>query len=87
MLHELQPTLTRRRSVEVRAWRSGKFLNPTTVYGIWVGKRNRTQYFQEQWENIFVEIDGVERSLRLTPGFRRRCTEFRDAGGTAIRDW
>lgn len=73
--------------MEVRAWRSGKFSNPDTAYGIWVGRQNRTDHFTEHLESITVDIDGVEHSFRLTSSFWRRCIAVREAGQTAIRDW
>jgi len=73
--------------MQVTAWRNGRFSNPRTVYGIRVGASNRAQYFPAGSEHIVVEMDGAVHSFRLTAGFWRKCPEFRDSGGTHIRDW
>jgi hypothetical protein len=67
--------------MEVSAWRNGR------TYGIRVGVSNRQRFFDPLWEWIEVEIDGEPHNFRLTPGFWRRCPEFRDAGATVIQDW
>lgn len=73
--------------MKVTAWRNGKFSNPKTVYGIRVGATNRTAHFPAGLEQIVVEMDCEAQTFRLTDGFWRKCPEFRDAGGGAIRGW
>jgi len=68
--------------MEVSAWSSG-----SGTFGIRVGNVNRDRYFDRSWTVIDVEIDGQPHRFRLTPGFWRKCPEFRDSGATVIRDW
>lgn len=68
--------------MEVSAWSSG-----SSTFGIRVGIPNRNQHFHRSWTEIEVEIDGKPHRFALTPGFWNKCPEFRDAGGTVIRDW
>lgn len=68
--------------MEANAWSNGN-----GTYGVRVGARNRTQYFTPAWQRIEVEIDGQTHKFELTRGFWNKCPEFRDSGGTAIRDW
>ena len=68
--------------MEVSAWTNGG-----GTYGIRVGFPNRDEFFDKGWAEIEVEIDGRPHHFRLTDGFWNRCPEFRDSGGTAIRDW
>ncbi len=57
------------------------------TYGIRIGSRNRSKFFDVNWTEIEVEIDGEVHRLALTDGFRRKCPEFRDRGGPVIREW
>ena len=68
--------------MEASAWSSG-----SGAFGIRVGVPNRDQHFDPSWTEIEVEIDGQPRTFALTPGFWNKCPEFRDSGGTVIRDW
>lgn len=68
--------------MEASAWSSGG-----GTYGVRVGVANRDRYFEPSWAEIEVEIDGQPHRFALTPGFWNKCPEFRDSGGTAIRDW
>jgi hypothetical protein len=68
--------------MDAGAWKSGG-----ETYGIRVGIGNRDAFFQRSWESIRVEIDGVVRVFKLTPGFWHKCPEFRDSGATVIKDW
>jgi hypothetical protein len=68
--------------VEASAWSSGG-----GTFGIRVGMRNRDRLFDRSWSQIEVEIDGQFQTFVLTPGFWNKCPEFRDSGGTVIRDW
>lgn len=68
--------------MQVSAWFGG----PGT-YGIRIGEPNRDKYFDHEWKTIQVDIDGCFHEFKLTPGFWNRCPEFRDSGGTIIRDW
>ena len=68
--------------MEVRAWFNGQ-----STYGIRVGIPNRDRYFDCKWTLIEVEIDGHFHEFALTPGFWKKCPEFRDSGGTVLRDW
>ena len=68
--------------MEVSAWHDGK-----KNYGIRIGKRNRDLYFDRSWEDIEVEIEGKSHTFKLTAGFWKQCSEFRDSGTTLIRDW
>ena len=67
--------------MEAKAWCNGQ-----QTYGIRVGNRNRTQYFNEDWTTITVELDGAFHEFNLTDGFWNKCPEFRDRDGL-IRDW
>jgi hypothetical protein len=68
--------------MEVSAWSSG-----SSTFGIRVGIPNRNLHFDRAWKEIEVEIDGRPHRFALTAGFWNRCPEFRDSGGTVIRDW
>jgi len=68
--------------MEVKAWSNGK-----GTFGIRVGTDNRNRYFKPYWTEIEVEIEGKAHSFRLTPGFWKKCPEFRDSGVMIIRDW
>lgn len=68
--------------MEATAWSNGK-----STYGVRVGSRNRARFFEGRPERIEVEIDGQRHEFELTSGFWKKCPEFRDSGGTAIRDW
>lgn len=68
--------------MEVTAWSNGQ-----STYGVRVGTHSRAQYFAGRPERIEVSIDGQNHEFELTSGFWKKCPEFRDAGGTAIRDW
>ncbi len=68
--------------MEVSAWSDGK-----NTYGIRIGKPNREKYFDRNWSDIEVEIDGKSHTFNLTAGFWNQCSEFRDSGSTVIRDW
>jgi hypothetical protein len=68
--------------MEVKAWSSGG-----GVYGIRVGATNRDKHFSRSWTSIDVEIDGHRYEFRLTPGFWKKCPEFRDSGTTVLKDW
>jgi hypothetical protein len=68
--------------MEARAWSNG-----SGTFGIHVGIANRDLHFDRTWNEIEVEIDGRPHRFRLTRGFWNQCPEFRDSGGTAIRDW
>ena len=48
---------------------------------------NRDAHFDRSWTHIKVEIDGESHAFLLTAGFWNKCPEFRDSGGTVIRDW
>lgn len=68
--------------MEASAWRGG-----SGTYGIRVGVANRDEHFDRAWTRIEVEIDGHFHEFTLTPGFWHKCPEFRDSGGTIIREW
>ena len=67
--------------MEATAWCNGQ-----QTYGIRVGSRNRSMYFDESWTTIAVELDGAFHEFQLTDGFWRKYPEFRDCAGL-IRDW
>ncbi|MGM0985276.1 MAG: hypothetical protein ACQEXG_17970 [Pseudomonadota bacterium] len=71
--------------MKASAWRGGSHTHP--VFGIRVGRPNRDNYFKPDWASIEVEMDGEWESFKLTPGFWRQCTEFRDSGTPKIRRW
>lgn len=68
--------------MDVSAWSNG-----AKTFGIRVGARNRTRYFDQSWSEIEVEIDGELHSFDLTAGFWNDCPEFRDRGTPVIREW
>jgi hypothetical protein len=68
--------------MQASAWNDGG-----STYGIRVGIANRDAHFDRTWTEIEVEVDGQFRRFALTPGFWNKCPEFRDSGGTVIRDW
>lgn len=61
----------------VSAWKGG-------TYGIRVGRANAYRYFNKEWSDIEVEIDGMYFSFALSSTFWSTCPEFR---GKAITDW
>lgn len=67
--------------MDAGAWRN------KSTYGIRVGKDNRDRFFDDTWDHVEVEMDGVSRRFALTDSFWRDCTEFRDSGMTWIKDW
>lgn len=71
--------------MEASAWKGGK--STTSTYGIRVGVQNRDTYFDPTWTTIEIEVDGVFHTFQITPGFWRRCPEFRDSGSPVIRGW
>ena len=68
--------------MEVSGWSNGR-----GTYGIRVGFPNRAAFFDKSWSEIEVEIDGQFHRFQLRDSFWNRCPEFRDSGGTVIRDW
>lgn len=68
--------------MEASAWSSGG-----GTFGIRVGIPNRDHHFSRSRAEIEVEVDGQPHRFALTPGFWNKCPEFRDSGGTVIRDW
>lgn len=68
--------------IKARAWNDGG-----STYGIRVGVANREEFFDRSWTEIEVEIDGQFHRFALTPGFWRRCPEFRDRSRPLIREW
>jgi hypothetical protein len=64
------------------AWNDGG-----STYGIRVGATNRVRYFDPTWKSIEVELDGRWHRFTLTPGFWKKCPEFRDRGQPIIRAW
>src|SRR5438552_2611298 len=71
--------------MQASAWRGGNTATP--VYGIRVGLSNRDEHFQGDWHEIEVEIDGESHIFGITPGFWKKCPEFRDCGAPVIREW
>ena len=53
----------------VSAWQGG-------TYGIRVGKENAQKWFQKDWTNIEVEIDGRKYKFDLSPAFWTTCPVF-----------
>ncbi len=68
--------------MEAAAWSSG-----SGTFGIRVGAPNRALHFDRSWSEIEVEVEGRTHHFALTPGFWKKCPEFRDSGTTVIRDW
>src|SRR5687768_8744688 len=71
--------------MQASAWRGGSTAAP--IYGIRVGISNRDEYFDEDWHEIEVEVDGHPQRFGITPGFWNKCPEFRDRGSPVIREW
>lgn len=59
----------------------------SNTYGIRVGAANRDRYFERDWTEIEVEMDGTFHSFCLTKGFWNKCPEFRDRGHPVIKQW
>lgn len=55
--------------------------------GIRVGPANRSRYFNPAWHQVVVEMDGQLRHFNLSPGFWKRCPEFRDGPEAHIKTW
>lgn len=68
--------------MQASAWNDGG-----NTYGIRVGIPNRNTHFDPKWSEIEVEIDGDTYLFALTAGFWNKCPEFRDRGGSVIREW
>lgn len=68
--------------MDAKAWNNGE-----GTYGIRVGFRNRDQFFNPDWTEIKVEVDGAVHTFPITRGFWNRCPEFRDSGSPVIREW
>ncbi len=68
--------------MQVSVWHDGK-----NSYGFRVGNSNRDEFFNTEWSEIEVELDGQFFRFHLTPGFWKKCPEFRDSDGHAIREW
>ncbi len=68
--------------MEASAWHGSN-----GAFGVYVGKQNRDQHFNPSWNEIEVEIDGEKHRFKITPGFWRKCPEFRDSRDKVIRNW
>jgi hypothetical protein len=68
--------------MQASAWNNG-----TTSYGIRVGSVNRDQFFERDWTEIEVEVDGTFYPFALRESFWRDCPEFRDRDSRVIRNW
>jgi hypothetical protein len=69
-------------AISASAWSSGN-----GSFGIRISYPNRQRFFKKAWKTVSVEIDGNVHKFTLTPGFWKKCPEFRDAGAPVIRDW
>ena len=60
--------------------------NGTTTYGLRVGKRNRDDFFQTQWLQVVLELEGEIHPLTIfiESAFWRKCPELRH---NDIRQW
>jgi hypothetical protein len=70
----------RQLAMQASAWNSGG-----NTYGIRVGVANRAKYFDPKWKMIEVELDERMCRFELTPGFWKKCPEFRDHGQPLLR--
>jgi hypothetical protein len=68
--------------MRVKGWSNGQ-----GTYGVRVGFPNRRAFFDEEWTQIEVEIEGEVHQFALSGGFWRRCPEFRDRGAPVLREW
>ena len=60
----------------------------SNTYGVRVGRKNREQFFGNDWTKLEVELDGSFHSFRLTDGFWKKCPEFRDRReNPVIQEW
>ena len=84
-LAQLRGSTKGRNAMQASAWKGGSTAAP--VFGIRVGNFNRDEFFRVGWEEIEVEVEGQDQTFRLTPGFWRKCPEFRDCGSRVIREW
>ena len=65
--------------MQVSAWSNGK-----GTYGLRVGEPNRERFFRDQWDEIYLEIEGEMHRVGLTGGFWEGCPEIRDP---VLREW
>ncbi|MDZ7778669.1 MAG: hypothetical protein U5R14_01880 [Gemmatimonadota bacterium] len=68
--------------LRVTAWNNGG-----RTYGLRIGARQRDRYFDQDWEQVQIELDGERQSFSITPGFWNQCPEIRDRGRPVIREW
>ncbi|AFY48785.1 hypothetical protein Nos7524_2975 [Nostoc sp. PCC 7524] len=73
--------------MQASVWNTGKSHEIANTYGIRVGIKNRDQFFDQNWQEIKLEIDDKTYTFSLTPGFWRKCPEFRDSREQVIRHW
>ena len=50
--------------MQVSAWNDGG-----TTYGLRVGSPNRDKFFNPEWDEIHLEIEGATHRLSITPTF------------------
>jgi len=56
--------------MKVSGWKNGKFSSRKPVeLGIRVGLNDVTQYFDQKWDVVLVELDGAEVPVTIPPGF------------------
>ena len=60
-----------------KIWHARQRLEQRHDLGIRIGKPNRDRYFQRDWTEIEVELDGQFHRFPLTGGFWNKCPEFR----------
>jgi hypothetical protein len=65
--------------MQTSAWNDGG-----STYGIRVGTRNRSEFFDTGWAEVEIEMDGEVHRLPLSGGFWRNCPEIRSP---ALREW
>lgn len=67
------------------AWHNGGAPRDPAGYGLKLVDRDRDRYFDSEWKEIILELEGTEPvTLPLSPSFWRSCTELRSE---AIGAW
>ena len=65
--------------MRVKSWSDGR-----RTFGLRVGVPNSDCFFQPDWDEVEIEIEGAAHLIRITGGFWNQCPELRDP---VLRDW
>jgi hypothetical protein len=62
----------------VSGWKSGKFgAGRRPVLGLRIGRKNAKEFFEKDWNLVFIEIDSGTIPVKVTNTFWTTCPELR----------